>query len=147
MVCGKVQASFNEYIDGTLNEEDVVLIDVHCKTCETCSASLENFKSLYDSLATLPVSPNSDGFEKHVINAAIKDAQVSPDKYFTYNNLYKFAAAAMIAVVVIFLGVFNEESAEAPYLFAVGDDVRTIKVAIDSEQALEVALRLADVFA
>ncbi|HHJ35867.1 MAG TPA: hypothetical protein ENJ87_08880, partial [Gammaproteobacteria bacterium] len=147
MICKNVQKLFDDYIDGTGSEIDARQIDIHCETCEACSSELGSLRVLHDALATLPVPPPSEGFEHRVISAAIADARVgnvadSGVERFRYANnrgLYNFAAAAMISAVVLFLGPFygGPSTEKTPYLVVVGGEVRTIKVAIDSEQALD----------
>lgn len=135
MECKQVLTLLDDYIDGMLNAADASRLHKHCESCNTCAAELERNRLINNMLADLPVPEVSPDFEKRVIRQAIKNADVkrSPD-----NGLIKFMAAAMISAVVVFFGLFDTEQVrDTTQLVAVSSDVRTIKVAIDSEHTLE----------
>ncbi|VAW50672.1 hypothetical protein MNBD_GAMMA05-2600 [hydrothermal vent metagenome] len=138
MNCKNVQNTLNDYIDGTCSNSETLEVEAHCHSCDTCLAELESLQNIRNTLIDLPIPPPTDDFEKRVIASAIKEAQVVSHKPLI-RRLYPYAAAAMISVVVIFMGLFDEpaNTEDAPYIFSVGNDVRTLKVAIDSEQAID----------
>lgn len=139
MNCEKTQSLLNDYIDDTLSVIDFEVVDKHCHTCDCCARQLESLRLQKESLRTLPVPPASNGFEKRVVATAIQHAQASQKLRNNQGSFYKFATAAMISALVLWLGFFNDTKTgkDDLYLVSVGDEVRTIKVAIDSEQALE----------
>ncbi len=139
MNCEKIQSLLNDYIDDTLSVLDAEVVDNHCHTCARCARQLEALRIQKKSLRTLPVPPASDGFEKRVVASAIQDAQAAQNLHNKTGSFYKFATAAMISALVLWLGLFNDTKTgkDDLYMVSVGDEVRTIKVAIDSEQALD----------
>ena len=138
MNCEKIQSLLNDYIDGT---HPVLRAEVvnHCQTCNDCARQLESLRLQKESLRTLPVPPASDGFEKRVVATAIQDARTAQNLHNKQGSFYKFATAAMISALVLWLGFFNDTKTEKDglYLVSVGGEVRVIKVAIDSEHALD----------
>ncbi|MFV9615846.1 MAG: anti-sigma factor family protein [Gammaproteobacteria bacterium] len=139
MNCEKIQNLLNDYIDETLSVLHAEMVINHCHTCERCARQLEGLRIQKASLISLPVPPASDGFEKRVVATAIQDAQAKQNMHNKQGSFYKFATAAMISALVLWLGLFNDTKTgkDDLYLVSVGDEVRTIKVAIDSEQALD----------
>ncbi len=139
MKCEKIQNLLNDYIDDTLSVLHAEGVKNHCHTCDDCARQLEGLRIQKESLSALPVAPASDGFEKRVFARAIQDAPTTKKIHSKPGSFYKFATAAMLSALVLWLGLFNdtETGKDGLYLVSVGDEVRTIKVAIDSEQALD----------
>ncbi len=139
MNCEKTQSLLNDYIDNTLSVLHAEVVNNHCHTCDCCARQLASLRIQKESLSSLPVPSASDGFEKRVVAAAIQHAQATQNRHNKQGSFYKFATAAMISALVLWLGLFNDTKTAKDdlYLVSVGDEVRTIKVAIDSEQALE----------
>lgn len=143
MSCDKIQSLLNDYVDGELPVLHVEVVKKHCDTCEACSARLEGLRAQKLTLKSLPVVPASEGFEKRVIKDAIKEA--SSHASSQHNGLLKLAAVAMISALVLWVGLINQPSGvdESQILVDVGNEVRTIKVAIDADKAIEaVSLRV-----
>ena len=139
MNCDKIQNLLNDYIDETLSILHVEVVDNHCHTCDVCARQLEGLRIQKESLGTLPVPSAPDGFQQRVFSSAIQNAQTTKKVHSKQGSFYKFATAAMLSALVLWLGLFNDTKIEKNdlYLVSVGDEVRTIKVAIDSEQALD----------
>lgn len=145
MKCEQIQLIINDYVDGTLPELQADTVKNHCVSCESCSASINALEKQKELLKSIAVPPASSGFEKRVIEAAVFNAQAEHSLSLKHDSIIKFAAAAMISALVVWLGLFSESnvSQNSETLIAVSDEVRTIKVAIDSEQALDdVSLRI-----
>lgn len=138
MTCEKTQRMLDDYIDGTLSvlqEEDV---NKHCATCESCARSLQGLSLQKKIVKSLLVPPASSRFNENVITSAIENAEVIQNAESRRSGFYKFATAAMISALVLWLGFFTEQAEDnKPYLIAVDDQVRTITVAIDSVRALD----------
>lgn len=139
MTCEQIQLFFDDYLDDTLTPLQATAVKQHCDACENCSAQLAQLQRQKQILEQLPVPPASDGFERRVILLAIENARADERQYRIKRNFYKVAAAAMISALVLWLGVFNDSSVidNQEYLVIVDNEVRTIKLAIDSEQAME----------
>ncbi len=138
MNCEKIQSLLNDYIDDTLPVLHAEVVN-HCHTCDDCARQLESLRLQKETLKSLPVPPASDGFEKRVVATAIQDARAAQNFHARHGRFYKFATAAMISALVLWLGLFNDTKTEKDdlYLVSVGDEVRIIKVAIDSEHTLD----------
>ncbi len=139
MNCEKIQNLLNDYIDDTLPVLHAEVVKNHCHTCGDCARQLKGLRIQKESLSSLPIAPASDGFEKRVFVRAIENAAITKKIHSKPGNFYKFATAAMLTALVLWLGLFNDTKTgeDDLYLVTVGDEVRTIKVAIDSEQALD----------
>lgn len=135
MKCKNVQKDLNEYIDGTVSEADAAQIEDHIAGCTDCSSELDRSYRLKESLMSLPVPRATAGFERRVIQTAIADGQSSLGD----TRLFKTAAVAALFVLVVALGLFVGDVSEhsSPYQFAVGNDVRTVTIAIDSTRSLD----------
>ena len=138
MNCEKIQSLLNDYIDDSLPVLHAEVVS-HCHTCENCARQLESLRLQKEAVKSLPVPPASAGFEKRVIATAIQEGRTAQSFQNKSGHFYKFATAAMISALVLWLGLFNdtETGKNDLYLVTVGGEVRTIKVAIDSEQALD----------
>jgi hypothetical protein len=145
MSCEKIQCLLNDYVDNELPVLHVEVVRKHCDSCETCASKLEGLMALKLALKTLPVPQPSQGFEKRVIKAAIQDASSAERMAGKQGSLVKFAVAAMISAVALWAGLFYQSSGidESQVFVKVGNEVRTIKVAIDADKPLEaVSLRV-----
>lgn len=144
MKCEQIQLFFDDYIDNTLTPLQADAVTQHCNRCEVCSAQLKRMQVQKQALKLLPVPPASHGFEKRVIRNAINNARLEQPAVHRQLPFYKIAAAAMISAIVLWLGVFYDPAIikkgiieDTEYLVTVDNEVHFIKVAIDSEQAME----------
>lgn len=139
MTCEKIQTLLNDYIDGSLTALQREVVSKHCEKCKTCADSLDALRAQIEVLSALPVSPPSEDFYENVIADAIENAQQDQQKQRLQGSFYGFAAAAMISALVVWLGFFALPQKEDKdlYVVAVDNEVRTIKVAIESGQSLD----------
>ncbi len=139
MKCEKTQSLLNDYIDDTLSVLHAEVVNNHCHTCADCARQLESLRLQKEALKSLPVPPASDGFEKRVFATATQDTRAAQNIHNNQGSFYKFATAAMISALVMWLGLFNDTKTgnDDLELVSVGAEIRIIKVAIDSEHALD----------
>ncbi len=140
MNCDRYEALLNDYVDQVLSEDDAKAVFKHSFACESCTESIEAIRLQKQLLRSMPVPAVSEGFKKRVIESAVRNpAQNSGQQPAAKQGFYyKFAAAAMISALVLWLGMLNiTPRDDTPYLVLVGDQVRNITVAIVSEQALD----------
>jgi hypothetical protein len=139
MKCEKTQSLLNDYIDDTLSVLHAEVVNNHCHTCANCARQLESLRLQKEALKSLPVPPASDGFEKRVFATAVQDTRAAQNIHNKQGRFYKFATAAMISTLVLWLGLFNDTKTgnDDLELVSVGEEIRIIKVAIDSEHALD----------
>ncbi len=136
MTCEHTLILLDDYLDGTLSDTQKEAVDSHCASCESCAQSLNQLQQQISLLKSLPVPPASENFKTSVIANAVAAERESTSGS---HNFYKFATAAMLSALVVWLGFFNDSQVDNNelYLVTVNDEVRTIKVAIESEQALD----------
>ena len=140
MPCEQIRASIHDYIDGDLNKSQMATLDAHCRHCCQCTDLRDSLLRQQVLLKSLPVLPATANFERDVLQNA---TQTDPGQAASHGNAtmpsyYKVAAAVMLFALVLWSGLssFNPATETAPAMFAVDDQVHTIKVAIDSEKAL-----------
>ena len=138
MTCETTQALLNDHIDGSLTAAQRQAVSEHCEKCITCADELQLLSTQKQALSTLPVPPPSTGFYQNVVADAVKNAQQDQTKQRLQSSFYGFAAAAMIAALVVWLGFImpSQTDDKERYVVTVDNEVRTIKVAIESEQTL-----------
>jgi hypothetical protein len=66
MKCKKIQGLLVEYIDGSLNEQDRVIVDEHLSSCEACSKEAEEIKSLFLGLNDMDLGEPSENLRNNV---------------------------------------------------------------------------------
>jgi hypothetical protein len=139
MTCEQIQVLFDDYIDDALSAADTEAVSKHCISCECCADRLEQLRLQRELIRSLPVPPASDSFEKRVIQKAVRQAPPAVHRQFRYNSLYVAAAASILIALVLWLGLFKDTMVndKTQYVATVGDAVRTINVAIDSDETLE----------
>lgn len=139
MTCENTRAQLNDYIDGSLTASQRQAVSQHCESCKSCADSLEMLRAQAESLSSLPVPPPSPGFYRNVVADAVTSAQQDQPKQRLQGSFYGFAAAAMISALVVWLGFImpSQTDDSERYVVTVDNEVRTIKVAIESEQTLD----------
>jgi hypothetical protein len=65
MDCAAIQELLSEYIDGTLDEKAVQVVDRHISVCEDCKETLASLSAIVEELNSLePVEPPADFLKK-----------------------------------------------------------------------------------
>ncbi len=146
MDCEQTQTLLNDFVDGTLPLLQTKAVRQHCASCESCSRFLSVLQRQIAALQSLPVPQVSTGFEKFVVKHAIEDAnEIVRQNNRLDKRVYKFAVAAVIVGLVLGISLINTRkvSDTMEHMVNVDSKIHTIKVAIDSEKALDgVSLRV-----
>lgn len=142
MNCDEVKALLNAYIDQTLSVEDVADVEVHCADCPACSRELDALIRQKQLLATLPAAELDSEVKKRLFDTAVKAVDGTPHEAKTDlipSAVYRFAAAAAISAVALFAAMpyITTPGDKVEYMVMVSDEVQTITVAIESEQAID----------
>jgi len=139
ITCEQIQVLLNDYIDDELAAADAEAVSYHCLSCQCCSDRLEQLRIQRELIQSLPVPPASANFEKRVIEGAVRQAHPAVHSQFRARSLYLAAAASVLVALVLWLGLFNDTMVndKTQYIAIVSDEVRTINVAIDSDETLE----------
>ena len=145
MNCQDIKPLLDDYIDQTLSAPRRELVDAHCHQCDSCARLVEMMNRQAGILRSIPVPGPSTGFGRRVIDNAIHDNSPAQRQPGSANLVAKFAAAAMLSALAFWFGLaeFSGQSDTDYYQASVGDDVSTITLAIDAEDALDaVSLRV-----
>ena len=141
MSCKQIQAALHDYIDGELSASRRHELERHCAGCDECAALRDALVQQQQLMKTMPVHAASTNFERDVVQKAVRAASGQAMSHQGTGSLqpyYKVAAVVMLFALVLWAGLepLTRNTADAPAMIAVGDQVQTIKVAIDSEKAL-----------
>lgn len=66
MNCKKTQNYFSSYLDQSLSQEKVILVEKHLEKCDACRQELEDLKETVHLIKTLPECPLPRGFGKEL---------------------------------------------------------------------------------
>jgi hypothetical protein len=142
MNCDEAKALINAYIDQSLSADDVVALESHCADCDGCKRELNALLRQTQLLASLPAVELDTELKKRLLETAIKDADAVPVEVKTTSIpsvVYRYAAAAMISAIALFAAMpyISTPEGQGEYMVMVSDQVQTITVAIESEQAID----------
>ncbi len=146
MNCEQAQIVIHEYIDGELSSIQVEALEQHCADCKNCAKQLDQLVKQQAALKALPVPALSPELKNRLIKRAVRSAaKANKQASMLGVRPYKMLAAAMVAIMVIALSVFYrvDKPADATHFVAVGNQIHTIRVAINTAKALDgVVLRV-----
>jgi hypothetical protein len=142
MNCDQAKALINAYIDQSLSAGDVVALESHCTVCDECKHEVDVLLRQKQLLASLPAVELDAVVKKRLFDTAVKqaDADLVETKATSMPSVvYRFAAAAMISAIALFAAMpyISTPEGEDKYMVLVSDQVQTITVAIESEQAID----------
>ena len=142
MNCDQAKALINAYIDKSLSADDVVAFESHCADCDDCKRELDALSRQKQLLASLPAVELDTELRKRLFDTAVKQVDADPVEAKTTSMpsvVYRFAAAAMISAIALFAAMpyISTPEGEDKYMVLVSDQVQTITVAIESEQAID----------
>ena len=142
MNCDQVKALLNTYIDQSLSADAATALETHCADCNACSRELDALLRQKQTLASLPAVELDHEVKRRLIDTAVKAAEGSDVEAKTTimpTVVYRFAAAAMISAIALFAAMpyISTPESGGDYMVMVSDQVQTITVAIESEQAID----------
>jgi len=142
MNCDEAKALINAYIDQSLSADDVAALESHRTDCDECKRELDALLQQKQLLASLPAVDLDTEVKQRLFDTAIKQAGAVPVEAKTSSMpsvVYRFAAAAMISAIALFAAMpyISTPEGEDEYMVMVSDQVQTITVAIESEQAID----------
>ena len=142
MKCDEVKVLINAYIDQSLSADDVAEFERHCTDCHACSLEVDALLRQKQLLASLPAAELDTEVKKRLLDTAVKTVERVPQKAKTAlipSTVYRFAAVAMISAIALFAAMpyISTPGDKGEYMVMVSDQVQTITVAIESEQAID----------
>ena len=142
MNCDEAKAQINPYIDHSLSADDLAALESHCADCDECKRVVDRLLQQKQLLASLPAVELDTEVKKRLFDTAVKQADAASVEAKTTSMpsvVYRFAAAAMISAIALFAAMpyISSPEGEGEYMVMVSDQVQTITVAIESEQAID----------
>lgn len=135
MNCGQVDNLLQDFIDDELSTADHAAVVGHHRGCSVCADKYLDALLVIDSLKNLEVPPASADFASRAIVAASRAGQ-RPFIRAPRRLANAIAASlAMLALVVVLMNLNTADEDNAVVLL--GDEVKVIKVAIDSAYAID----------
>lgn len=138
MNCKQVEYLLQEYIDGDLPAAEFKAVAVHHHSCPACMAAYKHALQTRTLLRDMPVPPHSEDFVDRVLDTARKNS--SRNKSTLYAAFSGAIAAGFAVWFIVASTIFSTSpgptSIDEVYTVAVGNEVQTIKVAIQSERDL-----------
>lgn len=128
MACrGKYQEQLSEYMDGALDRNALIEMEVHLKTCTVCREELEALRTLSQELASLEILKTPGGFldqvhEKIERRSFIK--RVKKKLFQPFHLKIPLEAAALVATAVIVFSIWEIEK----------DEMKLVSTPIESRQ-------------
>lgn len=134
--CRTTRNLMMDYIDGNLAAEDNSFISAHLQECAACRKDYRQTLDMIDLLKDIPVTPASAGFVERSLSNAVRSQPATAGSRIKY--VAGGVAAILIALVVtlsLVMGPDAERSDSTVVL--IGNEVKTIKVAIQSSRVIE----------
>lgn len=144
MNCEQANNQMQDYIDGCLPDEEAQNLDTHIAACKSCREAYEGYVNIKESLQNIVIPPPGEGFEDRVIAKAVESGSESRKKRAI---AIKTFGGSLAAGLLAFWLLSNDLLQDIPatktgnsikdYHVIVDDTEKTIKVAIESNNALE----------
>src|SRR5207248_700543 len=102
MICAHMEATLNEYVDGTLATRDRASVEAHLAECSGCRTALAELRALVAGAAALPktVEPSRDLW-------ATIEARIVQRATYNVQRAFWRGALAAAAVLIIVLGLYR----------------------------------------
>ncbi len=139
MNCEQVNNLLQDYIDGDLPEAQLKALTEHHQICSTCESNYRKAVQIRTLLQTMPVPPASEGFVDRVLNKAQHSSDNQKPviyKAFAGAIAAGFAIWFITASTLLTTPVNTQNSTNDIYKVMVSNEIKTIKVAIESKYKL-----------
>lgn len=136
MNCRIAKTLIQDAVDGKLNGADTGLINVHLQECAACREDYRQTSKMLEALRGIPVPPSSAGFAERVLSNATRSRPVTAGS----RNLRLpagIAASLLLLLLTATLMLDQQSSPSKADVVLLGNEVRTIRVAIESERAVD----------
>ena len=134
MNCQTTNNFIQDFIDGRLTGSVTKSVAAHLEECSACRENYQNTLSVIELLKNTHLPPASPDFTTRVLASATDVAHPSPGRQLSY--IASGIAASFIAVFVLLSIMFNPAHPTAPIVL-IGDEIQTIKVAIESVHSVD----------
>jgi hypothetical protein len=134
--CRIAKSLMQDAADGKLNGADTGLLNAHLEECATCRKEYRQTAMLLEALRAIPVPPPSPGFAERALRNATRSQPPA-----TRSHHFRLAAGIAASLFLLFLAstmmLENNLRTNDTDLVLLGDEVTTIRVAIESERAVD----------
>ena len=136
MNCETANILLQDFIDGRLTGADTGLLTAHLHTCAACREDHRRTVDMLELLKDIPVPPASPGFAERALKYATRSQPVTAGSRFT--RLAGGIAAGLVGLLLLTSVLTQQGHAPAePAVVLIGDEVTTIRVAIESARAVD----------
>ena len=136
MNCRIAKTLMQEAADGELKGADTGLINAHLEECPACREDYRQTLKMLESLRNLPVPPSSPGFAERVLKNATRSRPATAGER-SLRPAAGIAASLLALFLLVTLMVDQRPEQQATDIVLHGSEVRTIRVAIESAQAVD----------
>lgn len=137
MNCNQVEHLLQGYLDDDLSEALSKAVEKHHKKCNKCSNAYKKAVQINTLLKEMPVPPLSEGFVDRALNKATQETRHNKPTIYTLGAGAIAAGFALWFVVASTLLTTPVTTPTNPYTVTVNSEVKTIKVAINSESEFD----------
>lgn len=134
MNCQTTNNLLQDFIDGRLTGRDTEQVSAHLEECVACRENYQNTLSIIELLKQAKVPPASPDFTTRVLKRATDVGRSSPGRRLPY---IASGIAASLIVVFVLLSIMKHPAHPTAPIVLIGDQVQTIKVAIESAHSVD----------
>ncbi len=135
MNCREIDDLLQDFIDDKLSPADCELVAAHLGTCSACAAKHLDALDVIDVLKNVEVPPATADFASRAIAGAGRAGQQPLIRF--PGKLATGIAASLVTLALIFVFFDSKITQLDDAVVLLGDEVKVIKVAIDSARAID----------
>jgi hypothetical protein len=132
--CQATNKLLQDYIDGRLSGPDSEFVSAHLEQCAACTKNYQNTLSVIELLKDVRVPPTSPDFTARVLARATDAGKAPPGRRLPY---MAGGIAASLIVVFVLVSIMIDPARPTAPIVLIGDQVQTIKVAIESVHSVD----------
>lgn len=136
MKCEAVKKLLDNFVIQRLPESEANEVTDHLSVCKDCQQTYLNTRMLVDVLSSLTVPAVSTDFADRVISKAVRSGAYQPVRLLSY-VASGIAASFLILFVLAFTMLDPQSSTPSSPIVLVSDEIRTVKLAIESARTVE----------
>ena len=141
MLCNQVETTFDDYLDGNVDDRTASRIALHVQSCSSCLHELEDHQAIRNMLAELPMAPpNEDFFDQAVTKAARMSDSSNTGRRLRFGGALAAAFALILSASVLLDNLQPSTppaSTELPHVVLAANTVTPVKLVFSSQSALQ----------
>ena len=135
MNCREIDDLLQDFIDDELSPADTELVAAHLGACSACAGKQQDALDVIDVLKNVEVPPATADFASRAIAGAGRAAQRPLIRF--PGKLATGIAASLVALALVFVFSDSKITQLDNAVVLLGDEVKVVKVAIDSARAID----------